>query len=571
MTSIATAPHPATEPLRLAIRYEPDGFNVKAERLMGRQAAGNGFLRAAIEAARDGILGCVTPSNTSFQSFHAAVSEMSPTTRSQWVPTQAMGPLREFGTLYCPDANIHAFAGPRLRSGVDQWSIMGVTHTTASSGAVELIGGLLTAPVMPWDALICTSLSVLKTVETILGEAREHLAWRLGTQPKGWRPQLPVIPLGIHTEDFAFAPQETVAARAALGIAEDEIVALFVGRLSFHAKAHPHAMYRALETVARRTGRKIVLLQCGWFANDFIENAFREGASRFAPSVRHLFVDGREAEGRQRSWASGDLFISLSDNIQETFGLVPLEAMAAGMPVIVTDWDGYRELVRHEIDGFRVPTIAPVAGLNHDIATRFETGAINYDQYCALTSQAVAVDHERLAFYCETLVRDAALRTRMGEAGRAHVRGLYDWRHVLARYRELMDELAAIRATAKTDPAFAAMVKGTPRHDWHWPDPFHAFAHYPTRVLGPDTPIAPGDPAINLDECLQHPLFVVQGRERILALAARLGPAETSSTPARLAAETGLPLALVVLILAQLAKIGAIRVLDGVDAPSDLV
>ena len=52
-------------------------------------------------------------------------------------------------------------------------------------------------------------------------------------------------------------------------------------------------------------------------------------------------------------------FISLSDNIQETFGLTIIEGMAAGKPVIATDWDGYRQTVRHGDTGFLIPTYMP--------------------------------------------------------------------------------------------------------------------------------------------------------------------------------------------------------------------
>ena len=33
------------------------------------------------------------------------------------------------------------------------------------------------------------------------------------------------------------------------------------------------------------------------------------------------------------------MFVSLSDNIQETFGLTPIEGMASGLPLIVSDAD----------------------------------------------------------------------------------------------------------------------------------------------------------------------------------------------------------------------------------------
>ena len=56
-------------------------------------------------------------------------------------------------------------------------------------------------------------------------------------------------------------------------------------------------------------------------------------------------MDGRVPGVSQTAYAAADIFVSLSDNIQETFGLTPVEAMAAGLPVVASDWDGYRETI----------------------------------------------------------------------------------------------------------------------------------------------------------------------------------------------------------------------------------
>ena len=73
-------------------------------------------------------------------------------------------------------------------------------------------------------------------------------------------------------------------------------------------------------------------------------------------------VDGRDAEIRRRAWSAADLFTSLSDNIQETFGLPPVEAMAAGLPVVITDWNGYRDTLEDGVQGIAVPTISAQDG-----------------------------------------------------------------------------------------------------------------------------------------------------------------------------------------------------------------
>ena len=40
--------------------------------------------------------------------------------------------------------------------------------------------------------------------------------------------------------------------------------------------------------------------------------------------------------------AASDMFISLADSYQETFGLTPIEAMASELPVVASNWNGYR-------------------------------------------------------------------------------------------------------------------------------------------------------------------------------------------------------------------------------------
>ena len=103
-------------------------------------------------------------------------------------------------------------------------------------------------------------------------------------------------------------------------------------------------------------------------------------------------VDGRAPDVRFSIWSVADMFISFSDNIQESFGLTPVEAMAAGLPSVVSDWDGYRDTVRDGLDGFSIPTIAPRGGLGGDLAYWYENDWLSYANYIGAVGQYTAVD-----------------------------------------------------------------------------------------------------------------------------------------------------------------------------------
>lgn len=291
----------------------------------------------------------------------------------QAVTAASLGQLSQAGVVYYPGPGIGEHAWQRAAYGHGAWSLCGITHTTSSAGAMDALANLITAPVQPWDAIICTSTAVKGHVERLLQAQADHLQQRLGIS-KLVLPQLPVIPLGIHAQDFAFTSTQKAEARQTLGVDEHTLVVLFMGRLSFHAKAHPLAMYQALEAAAQATGKQVVLVECGWHANEFIAQAYADAAHLACPSVRMVTLDGRNPDNRQTAWAGADVCCSLSDNIQETFGIVPIEAMAAGIPVVVADWDGYKDTVRDGIDGFRIPTLMPGAGLGGGSGTASRTG-----------------------------------------------------------------------------------------------------------------------------------------------------------------------------------------------------
>jgi glycosyltransferase involved in cell wall biosynthesis len=483
-----------------AIRAEPDGYDTSRPELMGRHAAGQGFLRAML-AARDGrpVLG-VSPSAAAFSGFSAIAKQIDPRVEPVWARPSQGDRIGQAGTLYLGDCVLSPMARLRLRAGVAAYSLCGVTHTTATNSATDQIASLCREPIMPWDALICTSEAVVETVRQLRDAEAEYLRWRFGRDVLLEGPRLPVIPLGIHCDDFSASAQTREGARRDLGLDGDVVAALYLGRLVPHGKAHPLAMYRALQQAAVRSGKPIALILCGWAATPEIENAFRRWSAEFAPDVRLVMLDGRLPDERSRAWAAADLFLSLVDGIQETFGLTPVEAMAAGLPVVVSDWNGYRDTVRDGVDGFRIRTWAPMPGMGAPIAAAFEEGVLDYPNYCWAAAITTALDEKALSERILRLVENDDLRRSMGAAGQARARSLYDWPVVFAAYEALWAELAERRSVAAASPA--------PRSAPGAPDPFSVFGHYPTEQITPRTRIVTVQGAAeNLEGLAAHEIF----------------------------------------------------------------
>jgi glycosyltransferase involved in cell wall biosynthesis len=546
-----------------AIIFDADGYVLDGPKLMGRQSAGNGFLRAAVRAHAGRPIHAVAPARASAEVFAKVVLEMDPQAQPRWIPPARLGAIAARGVLYRPDINLVVHARERLRTGVARYSICGVTHTLSTHGPADALTEMLAEPVMPWDALICTSTAARSFVEGLLAAQADYLAWRFGQRLAAPLPQLPVIPLGVHSDDFVEGPGAREQARARLDVAEDEVVALFAGRLAFHGKAHPFQMYAGLERAARETGRKLVLIHAGKFPTPLLEEAYNSAVTRWCPSVRALFVDGGDAQAYAAAWRAADVFISLSDNIQETFGITPIEAMASGLPVLVSDWDGYKDTVRDGVDGFRVPTWAPPPGAGAGMALDFETGANNYDHFLSRTSTTTSVEPGPLLERLVALIENPDLRRRMGEAGRERARREFDWAVVYARYEALWAELAQIRAQVAEDPRLrvATAPKAAPAR----PDPFAAFAHYPSRHLGPATRVrvAAGADGAAYEALTAHPMHAhwrpsTDAVERTLAAC---GGEEVAL--AALAERLGEPLMTVIERVARLAKMELVTLAPG--------
>jgi starch synthase len=153
--------------------------------------------------------------------------------------------------------------------------------------------------------------------------------------------------------------------------------------------------------------------------------------------------------------------------------------MAAGLPVVVSDWDGYRDTVEHGVQGFRIPTTMPPPPLGVELAWRYASGIDSYDVYIGHASQLTAVDVGACAKAYATLIRQPALRHSMGEAGRRRALAFFDWSRIVERYEALWRELEARRETDAECPDPESGEATQPLQD----DPFRIFRSYPSYSL----------------------------------------------------------------------------------------
>ncbi|MCK6452193.1 MAG: glycosyltransferase family 4 protein [Alphaproteobacteria bacterium] len=467
-----------------AIRFHTSAIRREDGRLMGLHSANEGFIRAFARHGGLDLFHCLVEGREHAEEFTRLVKAERPAAKVHAIDGRLLRGLADPGCVSWMDPSIARVLWRRRALGPRLFSVCGLTHTISSANSMEGLAQLLLSPMQPWDALVCTSDAVRRSVEAQRLALQDYLGVRLGAAEV--KPiNIAVIPLGVDCQRLKRDDKARRDWRAKLKIGEDDVVALFVGRLSFHAKANPYAMYVALQRAQGATGRRVHLIQAGWFANPDIEKSFRDGAREHAPDVTAHFLDGREPAVRGGIWSAGDLFVSLVDNVQETFGLAPIEAMAAGLPAVVSDWNGYKDTVRDGVDGFRIRTVMPPEGGGEDLAQRFFAGLDTYDHFIGGVSQAIAVDIDAAAAALERLVGDAALRLRMGEEGRRRALETFDWSVVIRQHRALWAELAAIRGTA---PDAVPLGAGT-ANPWLM-DPFAMFANYASEHLSDTTRIA---------------------------------------------------------------------------------
>ena len=485
----------------------------------GRDVANLALYRALARHGGFDTLHMLTALDTRVEDVTASLSEGAPLrTRVEVSSLLDLDRARKAGVLFRGKADLSEMAWSRREAGPDEaYSLVGLIHTLAPPTTREEIAAASLAPTQPWDAIICTSPAVQAAMRHMFEGWTGYLADRFGGGARPI-PQLALLPLGVDAAVLrgqADRPDVRAAARGRLGLAEDDVLVLWVGRLSFYEKATPQPMFQAVEAAGAASGRRMAFALAGWFPQEAHKTLFEEAARTYAPTTAVHWIDGNDAVALGEMWAAADIFLSLVDNIQETFGLAPVEAMAAGLPVVASDWDGYRYTIEHGVQGFLAPTMTPSPGPpSLGIARRHLNRMDTYQSYVGQLAQFTAVDVGAASRGLAALAGSRELRKAMGEAGRARVAAHFDWPVVARAYAALFEDLARARPRG-------GEVRAPRTHPVHG-DPFADFAGFATARLdvGTRLSVAEGvDPAT-------HPALAGGARLDDFASARRLPAAQ---------------------------------------------
>ena len=206
-----------------------------------------------------------------------------------------------------------------------------------------------------------------------------------------------VLPNGV--DAVRFHPSvDGAACRARSGLSPMDRVITFVGGLdrAHHFKGVPVL----LDALARLPDPDIKLLIVG---DGDLRPGFRRRAAELGLADRVTFCGRVSDDDLPGHYAAGDVSVLPSTTMGEAFGIVLLEAMATGRPVVASRLPGVRTVA---VDGMTGLLAEP--GTADDLASKLRT-----------------------------LLDDPPLRARMGEAGRWLVEQQYAWPRIGERLEQL--------------------------------------------------------------------------------------------------------------------------------------
>lgn len=471
--------------MTIAIQYSRPSSGKDGGEIFGLDVAVNNFLSAYFKHSKQDQFICRPTDIPSFDHFKELAQAAGVDAEKRCIGIDPRHPRHNMGSVSClfrPDPLTADLVWKRQQVAAPGYATCGLVHTMSGERIANAVNNLLVAPSDGTDALICPSNAIRDAVHNLWEIYADYLKFRFGGTV-ACPVQTPVIPLGIDTDKFVrlTTTDKRAAQRKALNATDDEIIILFLGRLSFATKAHPLALWQAAQRAARQTKRKLRVVMFGYFKPKDMEAHFKDLAADIGKQAPIEFIMNDDKRFPDGLWAGADIFTSLSDNIQESFGLTPIEAMAAGLPSVITDWDGYRGSIRDGQDGYLIRTTTPPPSAGMAVAEAYYNEE-NYGVSLMGTAQSTAIDIDQCAKALADLAESAAKRRSFGDSARARAQSVFDWKHIIPAYETLWQELGAKRQTQAHKQAIPPNWQAA--HP-SFTNPLQMFKSFPSAQLAP--------------------------------------------------------------------------------------
>ncbi|UCG42938.1 MAG: glycosyltransferase family 4 protein [candidate division WOR-3 bacterium] len=291
----------------------------------------------------------------------------------------------------------------------------------------------------PYDSIVAPSRAAAEVITAYMSEIESCTQGKLR-----YRGRVDIIPYGLDTEEFR--PVDKTGARTALELSPHAVILLSLGRISWLTKMNYDRLLRFFAQLTRASEAELVLVVAGADSQGESTQVLNL-AARLGLSGKVRLITDFPDEQKATVYSASDIFVSLSDSLQESLGLTLVEAMAAGLPVLCTDWDGYRDIVADGVHGFRIPVEWRARQRPTDVLAQFRHP---YDHTLIhQSSRDLKIDVRQLVSKALDLVGNADLRRTMGERARQRIRDEFSMKVVVARFEDLWAEL---KGMADLDP-----------------------------------------------------------------------------------------------------------------------
>lgn len=321
----------------------------------------------------------------------------------------------------------------------------------------------------PCDSIICSSMAVKKAMVSIYNMLDNRHVKEYGVNFKRII-RFDSLPLGIEIEDYGKIQRKE--ARAILGLPQLPVIVLYFGRFSRYDKMNLEPLLKVYKKLISRH-KDVLFIFAGSNNQQNYGNELKKKFRNLGLTQHvHFYFDPSEAR-KKLLYSASDVFVSPSDSIQESFGLSLLEAMASGLAVVVSDWNGYKDIVEHGVSGFLIPVYwadcIDNISLTHGLYESWERDFF-------LISQATCVDMDKMFYFLNMLIKNKNLRMKIAQSGQERVKNIYHWKMLIRRYEDLWKKLYKISKTCE-------FAKARQKFSLFNPDYFLCFKHYPSRIV----------------------------------------------------------------------------------------